>query len=136
MAAIRKSGLTKEIYFPKAASTAFTLNCFVKFDASGHVIPSVSTDATILGVCLKTIASTDSDYASNTLIPIEVPVEKAVEWIVPVETGTATAALVGTQCDLNDSLGVNVNGTSHNPVYITQFISATSVAVVFAAVLA
>lgn len=137
MAFVRNTGLTKVMWFPKAASTANTAQCAAKFDGSGHVIPSVSTDATILGVFLRGVASTDTDYANNTLVPIEVPVEKAVEWIADVEnSGTATAANVGVTYDLNDSLGINLSGTSHNPVTVTRFISATKVAVTFAAVLA
>jgi hypothetical protein len=135
MAFIRNTGLTKTMYFPKAASTAITLGAALKFDGSGNVTPSTSSDATVLGISQRAVASTDTDYASNTLIPVEVPVEKGVEFLALVETGTATAANVGLTYDLNDSLGVNLNGTSHNAFTVTRFISATQVAVVFKGVL-
>ena len=122
------------MYFQVPASTAISANSFVKFDGSGNVINCVSTDATVLGV-YNGPAITSSQNSAATPILIEVPIEKAVEFVVDVEAGTATQSLVGTTCDLNDATGVNVGGTSHNAVTISRFISATKVAVVLKAVL-
>jgi len=129
MAFIRNTGKTKEVYFPKTASTALALGDAVVL-SSGQIVKATSSTANILGICKRAVVSTDSDYASTTLIPIEVPVEKSVEWLVPVSTGSATATSVGVTYDLTDSAGINVNSTSQNAVIVTRFISATQVAVV------
>jgi hypothetical protein len=134
MAVIRNTGLTKMMVFQVPASTAVSANSFVKFDGSGNVINSVSGDATVLGV-YNGPAISNSQNAAAAPILVEVPIEKAVEFVVDVENGSATQALVGTTCDLNDATGINVSGTSHNAVTITRFISATKVAVVLKAVL-
>lgn len=129
MAFVRNTGLTKVMYFPKTASTAIPLGAAVVL-SSGQVALATSGTANILGVSLRAVVAADTDYASTTLIPIEVPVEKAVEWLVPVSTGSATAASVGVTYDLTDSAGINVSSTSQNAVVVTRFISATQVAVV------
>ena len=49
------------------------------------------------------------------------------EWYMDVGTGSATAALIGTRCDLKDSVSIDVTATSHNQVTITKFIDATHV---------
>jgi hypothetical protein len=126
---IRNTGKTKEIYFPKTASTALALGDAVVL-SSGQIVKATSGTANILGICKRAVVSTDSDYASTTLIPIEVPIEKGVEWLVPVSTGSAAATSVGVTYDLTDSAGINVNSTSQNAVVVTRFISATQVAVV------
>lgn len=123
MAVVKRDGLTKMISFPLPASTAVVANSFVKFDGSGNVINSVSTDATILGVYNgPAIASSNTTITS---ILVEVPIEKAVEWTVDVTGGTLVAGSVGNTFDLEDSADVNQGGTSHNCVRCTGFISAS-----------
>jgi hypothetical protein len=129
MAFVRNTGKAKIMYFPKTASTAIPYGAAVVLTA-GQVALATSSTANILGVSLRAVVSTDSDYASTTLIPVEVPCDKAVEWLVPVSTGSATAASVGVTYDLTDSAGINVNSTSQNAVIVTRYISATQVAVV------
>lgn len=123
------------MYFAKPASTAISLGAALVFDGSGHVTPATSSATTIVGISQRAVVAADADYASATLIPVEVPIEKGAEFLVDVGTGSATAALVGTQCDLTDSLTVNVGGTSNKPVWITRFISATKVVVSLVATL-
>lgn len=119
--------------FPIPASTAIAANSFVKFDGSGNVINSVSSDATILGVYTgPAIASSNTTITS---ILVEIPVEKGVEWLVDVTGGTLAAGSVGNTFDLQDNADVNQGGTSHNVVRCTRFISATKGAFVFASVL-
>lgn len=128
MAFKRDQGKTKTMYFPKAASTAFTDGALVIFDGSGHVTPAISTSAQLVGVIRKTVASTDSDYASNTMVPVQVPIELYVTWVAL--TASAVAGDVGAQVDLTDSVTVNRGGTSHKVVTITGVRSATEVLVV------
>ena len=59
-------------WYPKAASTAFTANTLVYFNTTGEVIPADSTSGDHVGIIMKTVASTDSDYASETRVPIDV----------------------------------------------------------------
>lgn len=58
--------------FAKKASTAFSAGMAVTFDAAtGFIKPLVATDPDVLGVSLQTVASTDTDYASNTRIAVD-----------------------------------------------------------------
>ena len=113
-------------WYPKKASTTFALWDLVYADGSGAVQPADATSGDHIGVCLKTIAATDSDYASNTLIPVLVPSDSRAEFEVDVDTGTAlTTAMVGSRYDLTDANSLNVGGTSKKVVTITKFVSAT-----------
>lgn len=120
-------GKTKTMYFPKKASTAFTTGALVYFDGAGAVQPADSTSGMHVGVIRKTIAATDSDYASTTLVPVEVPVERWVEW--EVDATSAVAADVGDEIDLTDSLTADRSASSKDALLVTQFISATKLGV-------
>lgn len=125
---IKNTGKTKTIEFPKAASTAFTIGQLVAFDGSGNITPATSSSTLLVGVVQKTVTSTDTDYALNTPIPVEVPVEKYAEFIA--DTTGAAASNVGGQYDLTDANNVNLSGTSRKVVTVTRLISATKVAVI------
>ncbi len=127
MAFTRRTGKTKAMWFPKAASTAIAEGAALVF-SSGYVTPATSTSPILAGISRKTVASTDSDYASHTLIPVEVPVEDGVKW--EALTASAVATDIGVACDLTDSVTVNRGGTSHKVVTITDVIDATHVLVV------
>ena len=78
---------------------------------------------------MKTIAATDSDYASTTSIPVMVPTDDTT-FLVDVDTGTAlTAAMIGSRYDLTDANSLNVGGTSKLVVTIVKFVSATKAVV-------
>jgi len=126
MSFIRRKGQTKALWFPKTASTAFTDGALVTL-SSGYLIPCTSTTASVVGVCRKAVAATDSDYASTTSIPVEVPVEPSVEY--EALTASATAANVGGSYDLTDSVTVNLSGSTYKIVNVVSVISATKVAV-------
>lgn len=76
-------------------------------------------------VLRKTIASTDSDYASTKNVVVEYPVDWGVEWYFSVGAGTFTAADIGAYADLNDGVSVAVDTASKKHVLITGYISAT-----------
>ena len=90
MAFIRKSGKTKIMWLPVAASAGAVTNGALMSYSSGVLIPATNTVAgnTIAGVIRKAITTADSDYAVARLVPIEVPVEKNVVWEAPVNVGT------------------------------------------------
>lgn len=128
MAFTHFSGKVRVEWYPKKASTAFAVGDLVYADGSGAIQPADSTSGMHIGVIQKAVASTDSDYASTTLVPVLVPTDDT-EWLVDVGTGTATAALVGTRFDLKDANEADVSATSKNVLVCTRFISATKVVV-------
>lgn len=125
MAFTLAKGDAKIMWFPKIASTEIAVGDLLYADAAGAVQPADATSGDHIGVCMKTIASTDADYASTTMIPVMVPYDDT-EWEVDVDTGTAlTTAMVGNRYDLTDANSLNVGATSKKVVTITKFISAT-----------
>lgn len=119
----------KIMYFRKKASTAFSVNHLVAFETNGGagdpIEPADASDAEILGICLKKVASTDSDYASNTRIPVLVPVSKASQMEGDVGTGTLTVADEGLEVDLKDSDEVDQSASATDVLVCTSFISAS-----------
>lgn len=130
MAFTLKTGKPEVEWFPKTASTAIGIGAVLEADGSGAVNPADSADTSLFGISLKSVASTDSDYATTNAIPVMV-LNPSCTFEADVITGTATAALIGTQCDLASSLGVDVTATSHKQVTIVGFISASKVVVRF-----
>ncbi len=112
------------MYFPKTASLAMVAGDMTIL-TTGEIALATATDENIVGILRKTIASTDSDFASTTLVPIEVPVELNVEWEF-VADGDLTAAMLGLYRDLIDENTVDGNDdTSGSQIVVTRFISAT-----------
>lgn len=119
----RISGKHRVEWWPKKASTAFTYGSLVYPDGSGAIQPADSTSGEHIGVILKTVASTDSDYASTTKVPVDVCGEDDV--FEADVTGTLTSAMVGTYLDLSTALVVNAAATSKQVVLCVGFISAS-----------
>lgn len=116
-------GRTKIVFFPKKASTVFTKNSLVYFDGSGAITPAMATSGDHIGMVLKSVAATDSDYAANTLIAVEVPQDKLC--IFEADATGLTAALVGTTMDLTDALTVNGAASAKKVVTLVKYLSAT-----------
>ena len=132
MSFILHKGKTRIAYFPKTASTALAADSLVAL-SSGYLIAATSSTAKHVGVLRKAVAATDSDYASTTLVPVEVPINDMVEWLAT--TSSAVAADVGNSVDLTDAVTVNRAATSHKVVTIVGIVSATVVRVVLNSVL-
>lgn len=127
---IRKSGRTKIIMLPVTVSTAFTGGCLLTFTTGRLTAAGITTAAKdIVGVLVKTIAATDTDYADTRNVSVEVPLEHYVEWEADV-TATLVVADVGLYCDLTDSLTVNRGASTYDVVYVTKYISTTKARVV------
>lgn len=129
MAFTKVAGKTKMMYLPVAASVAITSGNLVAF-ASGTLVHATNTVDSfyIIGVARKTIASTDSDYASAKLIPVEVPVEQNVIYRAPVAQGTLATSSVGLYFDLttaDDGSGIDQSASSLDIALCTKYISAT-----------
>lgn len=125
MAFIKRRGKTKMTPMPVTPSTAFAANSLVTF-SSGKLIPATSSTAAldIIGVIPKAIASTDSDYASDRLVDIIVPVEKYTVWEGDVTSGLV-ATDVGTEVDLTDASTVNRGAGSIDAVKVVRVLSTT-----------
>ena len=122
-------GPLRIVYRPKIASTVFSAGDLMYADGSGAVQEADATSGDHVGVSLRESASTDSDYASNTRIPL-IQATDSTEFKVDVTTGTLTTAMVDLYRDLTDGAGIDVNATAKNIVLISQFSSA-SVAIVY-----
>lgn len=125
MAFKRYRGKTKIIFVPVTVSTAFTEGDIVSY-SSGYVIPATSTTAALshVGVIRKTIAATDDDYATARKVPVEVPVEKNVEWLAPVTSGLV-AADVGLLVDLTDAGTINRGASTYDVAQVREVITST-----------
>lgn len=117
----------------KAASTAFTFGDIVTKDASGYLVKAAATTprANLLGQIQRTIASTDSDYASNSLVNVEVFEHDPGEFKMTVDTGTLTQAMVGKQFDLADHNGIDVTSNAIGHVTIVRYVDASTAIVKF-----
>lgn len=111
----------------KKASQAFTFNDIVYIDTSGYLDRYADgTSAPQYGLVQKDVASTDSDYASNTRIPVLVPNDRT-EFLCDVSTGTAAQTDLGEYIDVDDHNSVDVAATTNNDFYVTGFVSTTQV---------
>lgn len=124
------------MWFPKAASEAFAINDLVYFNGSGYLTKADATSGDHIGTIQKTVTSSDSDYASNTFVPVLVPRGPHALWKVPVGTGTLTSAMVGNTYDLKDANEIDVNAQSKNVVTIAKYISGTEAVVIINAMAA
>lgn len=125
MAFIRKEGRTKVAWRPVTPSTALAKNSLVTFTSGKLVAVTAGTAAVdIYGVLKKAIASTDSDYASNRLVAVEVPTERHTVWEADVTSGLV-ATDIGTEVDLTDASTVNRGAGSIDAVKVVGVISTT-----------
>ena len=134
MAFIRLRGKTKLMYFEGDTAEEVRDGSLVMMTDSGTVVPARndSTDA-ILGVARRNDTTTDS-----ALIPVEVPVESAVEWLIDVDSDAGAAdsdvgrfvavdTAGGTTGGDSVAISVDVSDSAHNSVFITQIVSASKV---------
>lgn len=130
MAFIKRSGKTKILYLPVAASAGAVLNGALMAYASGVLVPATNTadSQSIVGVIRKAIATTDADYATARLVPIEVPLEMNVVYEAPVNVGTLATTSVGLYFDLDTAdtgIGVDQSASSLDICQCVKFISTT-----------
>ncbi|MBW8034708.1 MAG: hypothetical protein FVQ79_03395 [Planctomycetes bacterium] len=110
------------------ASQPFDFNDVVTRNSAGKLVKATATTprSEILGLIQKDILSTDSDYASDKVVPV-LESHKEAEYDFDVDTGTALVAMVGQVFDLNDEDGLNVDSNLQGAVRITRLISTTQV---------
>jgi hypothetical protein len=118
-------GLTKTEQFPVTTSTALAQDTLVEF-TSGLIAAADDNDTVLAGVLVKTIASTDSDYATARKVGVVVPVERHVVWEAD-GTGTFAATDIGGEFGISDSATVDKSDTTNKVFLVTEFISASKV---------
>uniref|UniRef100_A0A6M3XVQ7 Uncharacterized protein n=1 Tax=viral metagenome TaxID=1070528 RepID=A0A6M3XVQ7_9ZZZZ len=96
-------------YWPKTASTTLTARACVG-TSGGYLIAATASETDIKGVLQKAIASTDSDFASATKIPVLIPQATDEFEVDMTSTTTFTATHVGLKGNL-DATGQYVDVT-------------------------
>lgn len=122
-----KSGAYRVEWYPKAASVAIAVGDMLVW-SSNNVTPAAAGNSTnnFAGIAMKVVASTDSDYASNTLVPVAVPTSDC-EVEAAIGTGTASASNVGIGYDLAAAGTLDLTATTHKNFFITKFVSSSLV---------
>lgn len=121
-------------YYPKTASTAFTKGDMVELVPTaagvGKLALVTSSSASVLGTIQKEIASTDSDYASETMVPVLVG-DADAEWLAETTTNAGQSE-VGQFIDVSDEDTLD-GGTAYTygVALVTQYFSTTSLGVKF-----
>lgn len=114
-------------WYPKTTSTTFTVNDVVKL-TSGYVATFADDSSEQpLGLILKTIAATDSDYASATMVPVLIG-ESDAEYLCDIGTGTGAQSYVGTWVDADgtyDDTKVDVSASTYDMWLVTKHVSTT-----------
>ncbi len=145
---VRFAGKTKTMYFKKTDTThALRAGGLVRLDDSANLIPPTNDSLDrIIGVSKINVALTDtSSWPGAPMVPVDVPVESAVEYIVDTDSdGGLADSDVGRYCAIDttgggsvlagDSAGmrIDVSDTAVRQVFITGKISATQARVVLA----
>ncbi len=116
--------------FRKKASTAFTAGSLVAFETAGAagdpVEPADASDALLIGIGLRTVASGDDDYAENSRIPVLIPKTKGAEMLGDVGTGTLVVADEGLEIDLKNAAEADRDASSKNVLLVTRFLTGTT----------
>lgn len=121
----RAKGKTKTIWLPVTPSTAIAKGAIVSF-SSGYLIAATASTTALshAGVLKKAIVSTDADFAVARKVPVEVPVEKNVEWLGDVTSGLV-AADVGLLVDLTDASTIDRSASTVDAAMVKSVISST-----------
>ena len=125
MAFVKKRGRTKWMWLPVTPSTEITAGSLVAW-SSGKLIAATATTRPhlIAGVIRHTISSSDSDYASDRLVEVEVPIERFVEWEADVSAeNTLTTSDIGGYYELSTALLVNTALESYRVVQCVGYIN-------------
>ena len=115
-------------FHPKDASVEFSFDEPVVLGGDGVLIPyTPGINKPFLGLIKKTIATTDSDYAEETRVPVEVGNENT-EYLITASTTAAAATDVGEFVDyVEATVSVDPGVTTADDFYVTKFISTVLV---------
>ncbi len=118
-------GKVKTEWLPVTVSTAFTKNTLVKM-TSGYVAVADDNDTALAGIIQKTIASTDSDYATARKVGVTVPRERHVIYDFTGQSGFA-ASNIGGEFGISDAGTLDVSDTTNKVFLMTEYIDPTHV---------
>ena len=104
------------------------MNDVVTKDSSGYITKATATTprSEIVGLIQRIVVSTDSDYASNTMIEVDVP-QDGDEFDFDVGTGSAVQSMVNKKFDLKDHDELSVSAQLTKAVEVLRIISTTKV---------
>lgn len=122
------SAVARTEFYAKPASTAFVVDSLVSANednTTNTFIAATAATERVLGCLQKAIASTDTDYASETKVPLLVD-EHGI-WEFDVGTGTADINDEQGYIDLKDADEVDVNASAIDAVFVVNFVSGTKV---------
>jgi hypothetical protein len=136
MSFIRHKGKTKLMYFKGDTALEVRAGGLVGLTDSGTLTPATNDSLDrVVGVARRSDTVTDS-----ALVPVEVPVESAVEWTIDVDSdGGAADSDVGRYIAVDTAGGASVNAgdsagtrvdmsdTSSPQVFVTGRISASKI---------
>lgn len=130
MAFIHISGPAHTEGFAKLASTAIAVGSIVALRGNGYLSQAVVASTRVVGVNLKPVASTDGDFASNTVIPVLIAGPEDI-FLADVASGqTAVQADVGKRYDLNTvaagtAHSVDRTASTYGVVTVVGFVSSS-----------
>lgn len=121
-------GKSKVVYLPVTTSLALTKDTLVEF-TSGRIAAADADETAdnIAGALVKTIATTDSDYATARRVGVRVPCEKHVVWEADATGFTAGGTDEGVEYGISNSETVDQTETTAKAFKVTEVISATKV---------
>ncbi len=126
----RKEDKHEVRYFKKKVSTAFINGALTYVDSNGYLNPASASSVQHVGVILTAVASTDSDYASATFVPVDM-CRTTDLFIADVSAGTVAQTNVGAYYDLNSTGDkVDLSATSVKAVYVQDILLASSQVIV------
>ena len=112
-------------WYPKKASAAMTAGTFGAFSAAGLMTFATATSTEIAGLLMRTITSSDSDYATaNVLIPVLVGGPDTVFRSFGEAHGVAETQN-GEFVDITDADTINGGATALEVIKVEQYISST-----------
>ncbi len=128
MSVTRFSGRSSTYPLPYKASTALAANACVTFDGSGNIVATAATSAAtavVDGVTIKARAASDSDYASITYYPCELPFNDL--FLVDCTTGkTVAQANVGVAYEIaGNGTTITTDATTHPSFVVVGFTDST-----------
>lgn len=120
-------GRTKIKSLPKTASVTITAGDLLIL-TTGQLATATAGDnaATIVGIAVKSVASTDSDYATGgALLQVEVPVEPNCELEGPVANGSLLTTSIGVEFGLTSAGAVDFADNTNTDLTCIGFVSAS-----------
>lgn len=124
----RHSGDVNILPFQKAASEVFAFNDVVTKNASGYLTKATTNTprAEIIGLIQRDVLAADADYASNTMLGVDVP-RVDDEFVFDVGTGSAIQSMVEKSFDLKDHNELSVSVQLTKAVRVRKILSTTKV---------